>query len=208
MSDRNSRNRDRSSSYGKKQDNYRPNYNRSEGGDRIDKQRKYEEYAWTLAYLSEGSPTDPNPFSQREAVIQAIGEIWFTLLELTPRRGVNIQPLVRIGIGKENRKVISRIKRRIGFDDLASSSERVLEECIVEIVNKQEFRFVNWFNKASLVTSRMHSFKLLPGIGTTHLENLISERTKVSDPRKLIIARIMKELTNQDEKYRLFTRKP
>ncbi|MCE7744218.1 MAG: DUF655 domain-containing protein [Candidatus Heimdallarchaeota archaeon] len=222
MSDRNSRNRDRSSSYGKKQDNYRPKYNRSEGGDRIDKQRKYEEYAWTLAYLSEGSPTDPNPFSQREAVIQAIGEIWFTLLELTPRRGVNIQPLVRIGIGKENRKVISRIKRRIGFDDLASSSERVLEECIVEIVNKQEFRFVNWFNKASLVTSRMHSFKLLPGIGTTHLENLISERTKVnftsfediasrtkvSDPRKLIIARIMKELTNQDEKYRLFTRKP
>jgi putative nucleotide binding protein len=221
MSERNTRNQDRSSSYQKKPDNFRSNY-RSDEGASVDKQRKYEEYAWTLAYLSEGSPTDPNPFSQREPVIQALGEIWFTLLELTPKRGVNIEPLVRIGIGKDNRKVINRIKRRIGFDDLASSSERVLEDCIIEIVNKQEFRFVNWFNKASLVTSRMHSFKLLPGIGTTHLENLISERTKVnftsfediasrtkvSDPRKLIIARIMKELTNIDEKYRLFTRKP
>ena len=89
MSDRNTRNRDRSSSYRKKPNNFRPNYNRPEGGGSVDKQRKYEEYAWTLAYLSEGSPTDPNPFSQREPVIQAIGEIWFTLLELTPKRGVN-----------------------------------------------------------------------------------------------------------------------
>ncbi len=187
-----------------------------------DRQRKYEEFAWALAYLSEGSPTDPNPFNSREPVIQAIGEIWFTLLELSPKRGVNIKPLYRIGIGKSNRKLITRIKRRIGFDDLASSSERILEDCLMEIVTKQEFRFVNWFNKASLVTSRMHAFKLLPGIGTTHLENLIAERsrvnftsfediasrTKVSDPKKLIIARIMRELTNPEEKYRLFSRKP
>jgi len=219
MSDRNMRNRDRPSG---QQKNQRPNYNRAEGAGGPDKQRKYEEYAWTLAYLSEGSPTDPNPFAQREPVIQALGEIWFTLLELTPKRGANVEPLVRIGIGKDNRTIINRIKRRIGFDDLAASSERILEECISEIISKQEFRFVNWFNKASLVTSRMHSFKLLPGIGTTHLENLIAERTKVnftsfkdiasrtkvSDPKKLIIARIMKELTNPDEKYRLFTRKP
>lgn len=189
------------------------------GGDR---QRKYEEFAWALSYLPEGSPTDPNPFNSREPVVQAIGEIWFTLLELSPKRGVNIKPMYRVGIGKNNRKLITRIKRRIGYEDLANSSERILEDCLMEIITKQEFRFVNWFNKASLVTSRMHSFKLLPGIGTTHLENLISERnrvnftsyediasrTKVSDPKKLIIARIMRELTNPDEKYRLFTRKP
>jgi len=187
-----------------------------------DKQRKYEEYAWTLAFLSEGSPTDPNPFSQREPVIQAVGESWFTLLELTPRRGVDVKPIMRIGIGKDNRSVITRIKRRIGFEDLSPTSELVLEDCISEIVGNQEFRFVNWFNKASLVTSRMHAFKLLPGIGTTHLDNLlfernrvnftsfedISKRTKVSDPKKLIVARIIKELTSTEEKYRLFTRKP
>ncbi|NHJ47764.1 MAG: DUF655 domain-containing protein [Asgard group archaeon] len=207
-------NKDRSSSY-KKRDQQD---NRPSG----DKQRKYEEYAWTLAYLSEGSPTDPSPFSQREPVIQAIGEIWFTLLELTPRRGVNVEPLMRIGIGKDNRTVISRIKRRISFEDLSPTSESVLEDCITEIIKNQEFRFVNWFNKTSYVTSRMHTFKLLPGIGATHLENLLAERekiqftsfddianrTKVSDPKKLIIARILKELTNIDEKYRLFTRKP
>ncbi|MFW9923008.1 MAG: DUF655 domain-containing protein [Candidatus Thorarchaeota archaeon] len=187
-----------------------------------DAQRKYEDYAWTLAYLPEGSPTDPNPFNSREPVIQAVGEIWFTLLELTPKRGVSVEPLTRIGIGKNNRQLIVRIKRRIGFEDLSPSSEDVLEDCLMEMVTKQEFRFVNWFNKASLVTSRMHAFKLLPGIGDTHLENLLSERnkvqftsfediakrTKVSDPKKLIIARITKELTNLDEKYRLFTRKP
>ena len=217
MADRYEKKRDRSYNDKNRQGHYRQdNLGSSE------KQRKYEEYAWTLAYLPEGSPTDPAPFSSREPVVQAIGEIWFTLLELTPKRGVTIDPLIRIGIGKNNRRVITRIKRRIGFDDLSPTSENMLEDCIKEMVSKQEFRFVNWFNKASLVTSRMHSFKLLPGIGSTHLENLLSERnkvqftsfedisnrTKVSDPKKLIIARIMKELTNTDEKYRLFTRKP
>ncbi len=217
MPDKNNRNPNRSYSNDRSQPTGRP-----DAGHYIDRQRKYEEYAWVLAYLSEGSPTDTSPFSQREPVIQAVGEIWFTLLELSPRRGVNIEPFVRIGIGKSNRKVITRIKRRIGFDDLSLTSENNLEDCIKEIVGKQEFRFVNWFNKASYVTSRMHSFKLLPGIGTTHLENLLAERnkinftsyediatrTKLSDPKKLIIARIMKELTNPDEKYRLFSRKP
>ena len=217
MPDRSNRNTNRSHSNDRSQPT-----GRSDAVHYIDRQRKYEEYAWVLAYLSEGSPTDTSPFSQREPVIQAVGEIWFTLLELSPRRGVNIEPFVRIGIGKSNRKVITRIKRRIGFDDLSLTSENNLETCIKEIVEKQEFRFVNWFNKASYVTSRMHSFKLLPGIGTTHLENLLAERnkinftsyediatrTKLSDPKKLIIARIMKELTNPDEKYRLFSRKP
>ncbi|HUT80010.1 MAG TPA: DUF655 domain-containing protein [Candidatus Bathyarchaeia archaeon] len=217
------KNRSYSQNNPSQQQNNRPvDTNRQDSGSLADKQRKYEEYAWTLAYLSEGSPTDPNPFSQREPVIQAVGEIWFTLLELTPRRGVDVKPIMRIGIGKDNRAVITRIKRRIGFEDLSPTSELVLEDCIAEIVNNQEFRFVNWFNKASLVTSRMHAFKLLPGIGTTHLDNLlfernrvnftsfedISKRTKVSDPKKLIVARIIKELTITDEKYRLFTRKP
>ncbi|HUU79414.1 MAG TPA: DUF655 domain-containing protein [candidate division Zixibacteria bacterium] len=222
MAKRYDRNRDHSYSEKNKQSNYNPNQGRQDSIGSGDKQRKYEEFAWTLAYLPEGSPTDPAPFSSREPVVQAIGEIWFTLLELTPKRGVSIEPLIRIGIGKNNRRVIARIKRRIGFEDLSLTSENLLEDCIKEMVTKQEFRFVNWFNKASLVTSRMHSFKLLPGIGSTHLENLLSERnkinftsfediatrTKVSDPKKLIVARIYKELTNIDEKYRLFTRKP
>lgn len=222
MPDKEFQNKNRSSSYKQKDQQYRGNQQRNDNRVSIDKQRKYEEYAWTLAYLQEGSPTDPNPFSQREPVIQAIGEIWFTLLELTPRRGVNVEPIMRIGIGKDNRSVINRIKRRICFDDLSPTSESVLEDCIAEIVKNQEFRFVNWFNKTSYVTSRMHTFKLLPGIGTTHLESLLAERervqftsfedianrTKISDPKKLIIARIIRELTNIDEKYRLFTRKP
>ncbi|NHJ04146.1 MAG: DUF655 domain-containing protein [Candidatus Heimdallarchaeota archaeon] len=222
MAERYDRNRDHSYSEKNRQSNYNSNQGRQDSVGGGDKQRKYEEFAWTLAYLPEGSPTDPAPFSSREPVVQAIGEIWFTLLELTPKRGVSIEPLIRIGIGKNNRRVITRIKRRIGFEDLSPTSENLLEDCIKEMVTKQEFRFVNWFNKASLVTSRMHSFKLLPGIGSTHLENLLSERnkvnftsfediatrTKVSDPKKLIVARIYKELTNIDEKYRLFTRKP
>ncbi|MEA2069923.1 MAG: DUF655 domain-containing protein [Asgard group archaeon] len=185
-------------------------------------QRKYEEYAWSLAYLPEGSPTDPQPFREREPVVQSIGESWFTLLELIPRKGVSIEPITRLGIGKDNRDVIHKIKRRIGYSDLSPTSEKNLEDCITKIIEENEFRFVNWFNKASLVTSRMHSFKLLPGIGTTHLENLLDERnkvqftsfedienrTKVSDAKKLIVGRVLKELTNPDEKYRLFTRRP
>ncbi|TFF84751.1 DUF655 domain-containing protein [Candidatus Heimdallarchaeota archaeon] len=185
-------------------------------------QRKYEDYAWVLAHLTEGSPTDTSPFGKREPVVQAIGENWFTLLELTPRKRAKIEPITRIGIGKNNRTVISRIKRRIGYNDLASRSEERLEECILQIIEHSQRRFVNWFNKASLVTSRMHSFKLLPGIGSSHLKTLleerrkiqftsfedIAERSKISDPKKLLVGRIIKELSNEDEKYRLFTRKP
>ncbi|MBD3191453.1 MAG: DUF655 domain-containing protein [Candidatus Heimdallarchaeota archaeon] len=198
------------------------NSRRQSGSESNYRKRKYEEYAWILAYLPEGSPTDSQPFGKRDAVFQALGEMWFTLLELLPKRGVKIKPLTRVGIGKKNRKLINKIKRRIGYEDLSPYSEKRLEDCIIEIISKQEFRFVNWFNKASLVTSRMHSFKLLPGIGKSTLENIlkerskiqftgfedISDRTKISDPKKVLAARIIKELQNPDEKYRLFTRKP
>ena len=83
MTQRPDRNRDRSYSQRQNSRNYDRQDQSRDGG--FDKQRKYEEYAWTLAYLSEGSPTDPAPFSSREPVVQAVGDIWFTLLELSPK---------------------------------------------------------------------------------------------------------------------------
>ncbi|MEM1989229.1 MAG: DUF655 domain-containing protein, partial [Candidatus Bathyarchaeia archaeon] len=79
---------------------------------------------------------------------------------------------------------------------------------------------VNFFNTSKPVTPRMHSLELIPGIGKKYMWKIIEERGKkpfesfqdlqrrtgVPNPVKLIVKRIIEELSSSDCKYRLFTR--
>jgi putative nucleotide binding protein len=65
----------------------------------------------------------------------------------------------------------------------------------------------------------MHSLELLPGIGKKYMWNILRareqkpftsfqdmmDRTEITDPAKLIIKRVIEELS-EEPKYRLFTR--
>ncbi len=189
--------------------------------ERMVKSKKYEDYVVVLDFLREGYLEEKPPF-KREPIIQAIGEYFFTLLELSPLSSdISIDLHQRISIVKERKNKMVQVKRRLTYKELTATAKAELPLVIEEIVERQTKRFVNWFNKASPITTRMHQLSLLPGIGNKYLWSIleekkktpfisfddIKERTSLSDPKKLVVKRIIYELEREDVKYRLFTRR-
>ena len=182
--------------------------------------RAFETHAYILAVIPPKEYfRDSRP--RGDTVIQAIGESFFTLLELAPRRGVKLHPQERISIDRNDRSKIDHVKRRIFYDDLAAESEEELPLVIEIIVTKFERKFVDFFNEAKPITTRMHSLQLLPGVGQTLMWALLEERkrepfksyediaarTKLQNPKKVLTARIIDEL-KEDVKRWLFVRPP
>jgi len=159
--------------------------------------------------------------SRGETIVQGIGESFFTLLEMVPLRGANLHPQERLSIEKDVRSKIDHVKRRIFFEDLVPESEAELPLVVEIIVTKHEHRFVQFFNEAAPITTRLHSLQLLPGIGQTLMWALLDERkrepfksfediaarTKLQNPKKVLTARIIDEL-KEDVKRWLFVRPP
>ena len=183
--------------------------------------KKFEEYAYVLDHLPRGYPEDARPIFKKEPLVQAVGDTYFTLLELVPRKGVRFTPQEVIFIGRDRREKVDHVKRRITFDVLTATARSELPFIVEKLVEKSEQRFVEFFNNARPLTTRMHSLELLPGIGKKLMWDLleerrkapftsfqdIAERTGIRAPNELIVKRIMIELSGED-KYNLFTRKP
>ncbi len=183
--------------------------------------KKYEEFAVILDYMPHGHPDDKKPPYAREPVIQVVGDTFFTLLELIPRKKAKITIREKIFIGKGPRSLIDHVKGRISYEELTASAKFELSEVIHEIIEKNSRRFVNFFNEARPLTTRMHQLELLPGIGKKLMWDIleerkkqpfmdfknISERVRIPDPITIITKRIIAELQNSD-KYRVFTRHP
>ncbi|MHA1246257.1 MAG: DUF655 domain-containing protein [Candidatus Thorarchaeota archaeon] len=154
-------------------------------------------------------------------VAQAIGESYFTLLELIPRRGVTLHAQERVSLERNSRGKIERVSRRLRYENLAPESTEELPLVVEIIVTKHENKFVQFFNEAPPITTRLHSLQLLPGIGQTLMWALLEERkkepfksfediasrTKLQNPKKVVTARIIQELQG-DVKRWLFVRPP
>lgn len=168
-----------------------------------------DEYLIVLDFLPTGKAGD----RRAEPVAQGIGEKYFSLLEVVLKDGVNAKAKDRLYIGEGKRDQVKYIRSKIRFDELTSYAKDVFEEVINEIVTRDEKRFVEFFNKASALTTRMHSLELLPGIGKRHLWVILEERKKkpfesfkdirervemLADPEKMVIKRIMDELQQKD----------
>jgi len=180
--------------------------------------KPYEEYVYALDYLPEGRYI--GNLRIREPLVQSIGERYFMLLELIARRNIRIEVGERLYVGKGIRIKILRVRSRIRYDELTTDAKLALPEVLEKIVRNREEYFVEFFNKATPITTRLHMLELLPGIGKkTMWEFLeerkkrpftsfkdISERVPTSDPVKLIVKRIEMELKG-DEKYNLFVRR-
>jgi len=183
-------------------------------------EKRYEEYAYVLDYLSHGRPT-ARPTYRAGALVQVVGEEFFTLLEATLREGLVLKPYDRVYVGKEGRQEITYIIGRIGFDELTSAARVELPSVVERIVLNRESWFINFFNTAQAITPRMHALELIPGIGKKYMWQIINEREKatfknfddlqqrasIPSPAKLVTKRIMEELSGES-KYRLFTRAP
>ncbi len=178
-----------------------------------------EEIAIVLDFLSNGYPFDKRPSHKKTPIVQAIGERFFTLLELVPKKGEQIQIGDHLYIGEGKRDKIHHILGRLNPGKLTSTAQSEMEYVIKEIVKKRENDFVDFFNKSTPLSTRMHQLELLPGLGKKHMWQIIELREEkpfesfddlktrvklMQDPLKLIVKRILKEILD-DEKYKLFT---
>jgi len=185
-------------------------------------EKRYEEHAYILDFLPHGRlgvrPSGRAGY-RAEALVQLIGEGFFTLLEALVKEGVVLKPHDRVYVGKEGREEITYIIGRIGYEELTASARMELPTVISRIVLNREEWFVEFFNTARAITPRMHALELLPGIGKKYMWQVVNERekkpfesfddlqkrTELPNPVKLITKRVLEELAGES-KYRLFTR--
>ena len=185
-------------------------------------EKRYEEYAYILDFLPHGRPgvhVSGRAGYRAGALVQLVGEEFFTLLEALVKEGVTLKPNDRVFVGKEAREEITYIIGRIGYEELTAAARTELPTVIGRIVLNREEWFVQFFNTARAVTPRMHALELVPGIGKKYMWQVINQRerkpfenfedlqkrTELPNPVKLITKRVMEELSS-DGKYRLFTR--
>ena len=165
-----------------------------------------EENAIILDFLPYGYPLE----NRRLPIAQAIGKQKFTLLQLVPRREAKFEIGEEAYIGEGKRDKVQYILGRCPREKLTETAKIQLEEFIKKTVEEQEERFVDFFNKAQPINTRLHQFELLPGFGKKHTQSVlkaleekpfasfedIKQRVpNIPDPAKGIEKRIFEELT-------------
>jgi len=175
-----------------------------------------EENAIVLDYLPYGYPMGGKPTS----IAQAIGEKTLALLELVPRRGVVLSPKEKVYIGPDKRDKIYYIAGRLKREKLTETAKIQLQEFIEGVVAEQEKRFVDFFNSAQAINTRLHQLELLPGFGKKHTKEILDARkekeftsfqdikervSSIPDPKKAIEKRITEELLEK-QRFSLFVK--
>lgn len=177
-----------------------------------------EEKAIVLDFLPNGYPFDTRPIHLKNPIAQALGTEKFTLLELVPKKGVFLQPYEEVYIGEAKRDKVHHINGRISQSKLTQTAKAELEHVIGQIVEENQERFIEFFNKAQPLSTRMHVLELLPGVGKKHMWEIVEERRGepfasfqdmrnrvklMPDPKKAVVKRILQEIEG-GEKHHLF----
>jgi len=175
-----------------------------------------EDYAIILDYLPYGYPLG----GKMTPIAQALGEKTLTLLELIPRRGITLASKEKVYIGPEKRDKIYYIAGRLPKEKLTETAKIQLQEFIQNLVAEQEKKFVDFFNNAQAMNTRLHQIELLPGFGKKHTKEILEAREQkpfesfediktraksLPDPRKAIEKRIFEELTER-QRFNLFVK--
>lgn len=173
-----------------------------------------EEFAIVLEFLPNGYPLGKRMIP----IVQAIGKNNLVLLELVPRRGVDLEIGKEVYIGEGKRDEIYYILGRLKREKLTESAKNQLEEFINRVVKERESGFVKFFNTSEAINKRIHQIELLPGMGKKHMGEILEKRREkefesfeemkkripnLPDPEKAVVKRILQELTNM-ERHNLF----
>ena len=180
--------------------------------------RVKEENAIVLDFLPNGYPFDDRPMYMKTPIAQAMGKEHFVLLELAPKKEIHLQPYEEVYIGDGKRDKIHHIIGKLPVSKLTATAKSEMEFVIKDIIQKNEKRFVDFFNRAQPLSTRMHQLELLPGVGKKHMWQIIESRNEkefdsfndlkgrvklMPDPEKAVIKRIQMELEGT-EKHKLF----
>jgi len=182
------------------------------------KQEAREEVAIVLDFLPNGYPFDTRPMHRKTAIVQALGKEHFLLLELVPKKGIFLQPYDEVYMGEGKRDKIHHIIGKIPAEKLTQTAQTELNAIVEELIDKDEKKFVEFFNKSQPINTRRHQIQLLPGIGKKHMIDILEKRAEkpfesfedikervklIPDPKKLVIKRILMEIRGED-KYKIF----
>jgi len=177
-----------------------------------------EDYAVVLDFLPNGYPFDTRPTHRKTPIAQAVGTTRFALLELVPKPGVHLKIHDKVYIGDGKRDHVHHILGRVTVEKLTSTGKSELDLVMKELVKENESRFVDFFNTAQPLTTRMHSLELIPGVGKKHMWEIIEKRDEkkfesfadirdrvrfMPEPEKAIAKRIVDEMSGA-EKHFLF----
>ena len=180
--------------------------------------REKEEVAIVLDFLPNGYPFDSRPSHKKTPIVQAIGKKNFVLLELVPKKDIHLQPYEEIYIGEGKRDKIHHILGKLAIEKLTSTAKSELQYVVKDIVKEDHKKYIEFFNTARPLTTRMHQLELLPGLGKRHMWEIIESRKEklfesfediksrvklMPDPEKVIIKRILAEISG-NEKHKLF----
>jgi putative nucleotide binding protein len=180
--------------------------------------RHREEFARVLDYIRSGVPKkawrrEPMPY------VQCIGEDFFAILEVAIVKGVGLSVGAKIYVGNGPKKEAVSVLGRIDYESLSQTAKDSLPSVLEDIVISNQEKYIGILNSMGLLTPRLHAFELLSGIGRSTTRRIIEERergafssfedftqrTKVANPVKVIVARIVEEISTQ-QRYRLFVR--
>ena len=175
-----------------------------------------EDYVIILDFLPYGYPMG----GKTNPIAQGVGEKTFALLELVPRRGVTLEAKEKVYIGPDKRDKIYYISGRLPREKLTEAAKIQLQEFIERVVAEQEKKFVDFFNTAQAINTRLHQIELIPGFGKKHTQELLQVREEkpfesfeemrarmknIPDPKKAIERRLLEELLER-QRFNLFVK--
>jgi putative nucleotide binding protein len=176
--------------------------------------------AVVLDVLPNGRPGEGRNRFDNDPIAYALGVEPFRLLELVLDPDVKVTIGDRVAFDPADEAV--RRSRDVGFEDLSGAARSELEYAVEEVVEADERRFVDFFNDAQAITTRLHALNLLPGIGKKLRNDILDERKRgpfesfddlderisgLHRPREVLVERIMEELREADLKYRIFAKR-
>ncbi|MEM2555914.1 MAG: DUF655 domain-containing protein, partial [Candidatus Caldarchaeum sp.] len=194
-------------------------------GRNMQRQKRYEDYGYVLDVFPASQYARAGQkfiHDRNEYIVQLLGEDFFTLLEVAVNERFKPKHGTRIYIGRDVPREILRIVRRIDFSDLTETAVSNIEPAVHRIIEENPKRFLDFINNSGLLTPRLHALELVPGIGKKMLQKFLQERDLASfqsfedvknrtghpNPVEAICKRIIQELKNREEKYRVFVREP
>ena len=189
---------------------------------------KKEEEVIILDYLKFGYVNPDRPTTRGMPIAQTIGVDKFTLIEVTPKEGVDLEIHDKAYIGPGKRDKVNRVKGLLDFEKLTATSRIELEYAIKDIIKGKEEEYVKFFNEIDSLSIKLHKLELIPGIGKKHMNMILEEREKepfksfedlktrvpqLGDPVDLLARRVVLELDTTQvkrgkKKYYLFTQVP
>lgn len=171
-----------------------------------------DEYVRILDFLPKGKSDVPS--HKRKPMAQAVGDKYFSLLELSPREGLSFEVGERIYIGEGERNKVDHIERRIKYEWLTPTAKTELPFVLKDVVEGDEERFVDFYNTAGSISTRQHKLEVLPKIGKRHRQDILSERDaepfksfadmkervkNIPDPVKTLVEKIVEELKGESK---------